>query len=103
MANIIFRQSVTPDIPTSTVAKGTPLTNLELDGNFRSLNDNKVDISVSYSNPSWINSISEIKVLPSQTNKSGYVLSTNGTNSSWTTIEDLGVTDLSITMAIALG
>lgn len=44
MANIIFRQSTTATIPSSTIAKEAPLTNLELDGNFRSLNVNKVEI-----------------------------------------------------------
>ena len=38
MANIIYRASVTPTVPTSTTAKGAPLTNLEVDGNFKSIN-----------------------------------------------------------------
>lgn len=45
MANIIFRESITATIPASIAAKGAPLTNLELDGNFRSLNVNKLEIS----------------------------------------------------------
>ena len=39
MANIKYRQSATPTVPTATTVKGTPLTNLEVDGNFKSLND----------------------------------------------------------------
>ena len=38
MANIIYRASVTPTVPSSTTAKGAPLTNLEVDGNFKSIN-----------------------------------------------------------------
>lgn len=47
MANIIFRQSTTANIPASTTAKGAPLTNLELDGNFRSLNTGKIEVDAS--------------------------------------------------------
>ncbi len=41
--------------------------------------------SGSYSDPSWITSLSETKVLPSQTGNSGKVLGTNGTSTSWIT------------------
>jgi len=39
MANIIYRVNTTPTVPSSTTAKGTPLTNAEVDGNFKSLAD----------------------------------------------------------------
>jgi hypothetical protein len=39
MANILYRASTAPTVPGSTTAKTTPLTNLEIDGNFKSLND----------------------------------------------------------------
>jgi len=39
MSNIKYRASLTPIVPTSTTLKGAPLTNLELDGNFKSLSD----------------------------------------------------------------
>lgn len=39
MANLLYRQSTTATVPGSTTAKGTPLTNLEVDGNFKSIND----------------------------------------------------------------
>lgn len=39
MANLLYRASTTPATPGATSAKGTPLTNLEVDGNFKSLND----------------------------------------------------------------
>lgn len=39
MANITFRASTTPTVPGSTISKGSPLTNLEVDGNFKSIND----------------------------------------------------------------
>lgn len=39
MANITYRSSSTPTVPESTTTKGTPLTNLEVDANFKSIND----------------------------------------------------------------
>ena len=42
--------------------------------------------SGSYADPSWITSLSETKVLPSQTGNSGKYLTTNGTSTSWATI-----------------
>lgn len=39
MAHIRYRTSTAAATPTDTVAKGAPLTNLEVDGNFKSLND----------------------------------------------------------------
>lgn len=42
MANIKYRTSSTPTVPVSTTVKGAPLTNLEVDGNFKSLS-NAVD------------------------------------------------------------
>lgn len=53
MANILFRESTTATIPASTSAKGSPLTNLELDGNFKSLNDNKVELSGTGATGTW--------------------------------------------------
>lgn len=92
MANLIYRASLTPPTPASTILKTNPLTNLEVDGNFKSLNDDlatKVSLSGSYANPSWITSLSETKVLPSQTNNSGKFLTTNGTSSSWASLDAL--------------
>lgn len=37
MANITYRESATPTVPGSTTAKLTPLTNLEVDANFKAL------------------------------------------------------------------
>lgn len=42
MANLLYRASVTPVTPATTTAKDAPLTNLEVDGNFKSLNDELV-------------------------------------------------------------
>lgn len=39
MANILYRASATPTTPTSTSVKSAPLTNLEVDANFKSIND----------------------------------------------------------------
>ncbi len=38
MANLIYRESTTATIPSTTSLKGSPLSNLEIDGNFRSIN-----------------------------------------------------------------
>lgn len=35
--NILYRNSITPTVPVSTIFKGTPLTYDELDGNFKSI------------------------------------------------------------------
>lgn len=44
MANLKYRgNSTTPTKPTSTTAKNAPLTNDEIDGNLRSLNDSKLE------------------------------------------------------------
>ena len=44
MANLKYRgNSTTPTKPTSTMAKNAPLTNEEIDGNLRSLNDSKLE------------------------------------------------------------
>lgn len=37
--NLIYRQSSTPVTPGSTSVKNSPLTNLEVDGNFKSISD----------------------------------------------------------------
>ena len=45
MANLLYRASATASIPGTTTVKGTPLLNTEIDGNFRSLNVNKIEVS----------------------------------------------------------
>lgn len=44
---------------------------------------NGIYTNQSYSNPSWLASLSETKVLPSQDTKTGKYLRTNGTNTYW--------------------
>lgn len=44
MANILFRVSSTAPIPASTTVKNAPLTNIEVDGNFRSVNEDLANI-----------------------------------------------------------
>ena len=39
MANITYRASSTPTIPGSSALKGAPLTNLEVDANFKALDN----------------------------------------------------------------
>ncbi len=55
---------------------------------------NGVVTTGSYSNPSWITSLSETKVLPSQTGNSGKYLTTNGTSTSWATVSGGGASAL---------
>ncbi len=45
MAHLTYRDSLTPTVPTSTTAKGSGLDNNEIDGNFKSLNDNKLELA----------------------------------------------------------
>ena len=47
-------------------------------------------LSGSYANPSWITSLAESKVLPSQATHSGKFLTTNGTSTSWVTVAGSG-------------
>lgn len=47
---------------------------------------NGVYTTGSYANPSWITSLAEAKVLPTQTGNTGKWLQTNGTNTSWQTM-----------------
>lgn len=44
----------------------------------------------SYSNPNWITTLAETKVLPSQTGNNGKFLTTNGTSTSWITTGGYG-------------
>ena len=39
MANLLYRQTATATPPATTSAKGSPLTNLEMDANFKSISD----------------------------------------------------------------
>jgi hypothetical protein len=50
---------------------------------------NGVVTTGSYADPSWITSLDDGKVLPSMSGNSGKFLSTDGTNSSWATVEAL--------------
>jgi len=49
MANLTYRASSTPTIPASSTLKGAPLTNLEVDANFKALdNDIQTKASTTY-------------------------------------------------------
>lgn len=50
---------------------------------------NGVVTTGSYSNPTWITSLAETKVLPSQTSQAGKYLTTNGTSTSWAAVDAL--------------
>lgn len=61
MANLLYRSSSTPTVPASTTVKNAPLTNLEIDGNFKSVNDdlaNKPTLTGSGASGTWSISIS---------------------------------------------
>jgi len=61
---------------------------------------NGVYTSGSYSDPSWLTSLAETKVLPVQTGNSGKYLSTNGTSTSWQNVP-AGYTDTDARAAIS--
>jgi hypothetical protein len=63
---------------------------------------NGVYTSGSYSNPSWITSLAETKVLPTQTSQSGKYLTTNGTSTSWASVP-AGYTNADARAAISAG
>jgi hypothetical protein len=50
---------------------------------------NGVVTSGSYANPSWITSLDDGKVLPSMTGNTGKYLTTDGSNSSWASVDAL--------------
>ncbi len=95
----IFSSSVTA---TSFIGSGAQLTNLPVNsivaGGGISVVNNSGAVTItatgsdipdvvvttsSYANPSWITSLSETKVLPSQASNNGKYLTTNGTTTSW--------------------
>lgn len=39
MPHIMYRETITPEVPTETISKGSPLSNQEIDGNFKSIAD----------------------------------------------------------------
>lgn len=59
-----------------------------IDGNAATVT-NGVVTTGSYSNPTWITSLDDGKVLPSMTGNSGKYLTTDGTNSTWATVDAL--------------
>lgn len=64
-------------------ASGTQTLNgVSIDGNAATVT-NGVVTTGSYSNPSWITSLDDSKVLPTQTDNTGKFLTTDGTDSSW--------------------
>jgi len=69
---------------TGTGASGT--WNISITGNAATAT-NGVVTTGSYANPTWITSLAETKVLPSQTGNSGKFLTTNGSSTSWGTVD----------------
>lgn len=56
MANLLYRTTTSATTPGSTSAKGTPLTNVEVDGNFKSLNDELI-LKAPTANPTFTGSV----------------------------------------------
>jgi len=56
MAHLLYRATSSPTVPGSTTVKGSGLTNAEIDGNWKSLNDGKLEVSsaVSANTPSTV-------------------------------------------------
>lgn len=50
MANLTYRTSATPTVPGTTTVKAAPLTNLEIDGNFKSIDNAIGDTNTTVSN-----------------------------------------------------
>jgi hypothetical protein len=112
MANILYRETTTPTLPSSTSAKGTPLTNLELDANFRSLNDAKLEgiVPVVNGGTGVVTIPANAVVIGAGTDPitsvspgtAGNVLTSNGTT--WSSTAPGGVTTgKAIAMAIVFG
>ena len=59
MANLLYRASTTPTVPLSTTAKNAPLTNLEVDGNFKSI-DNELDLKAPLLSPTFTGTVGGI-------------------------------------------
>jgi hypothetical protein len=59
-----------------------------ISGNAGTVTDGVVTTG-SYADPSWITSLDDGKVLPSMSSNSGKFLTTDGTNSSWATVDAL--------------
>ena len=87
--------AVTVSVTSTSTGGANSLISTDANGNFSAniitatLNGNAATVTngiytnQSYSNPSWITSLSETKVLPNQSGNAGKVLVTNGTTVSW--------------------
>lgn len=85
MASIVTRQTEGG----GATVNNAPLTNTQLDTNFININldlADKISTTGSYSDPSWITTLSETKVLPTQTGNSGKYLTTDGSITSWSPV-----------------
>ena len=71
-------------VPSTSGTGATGTWGISISGNAATVT-NGVYTTGTYANPSWITSLDDSKVLPSMTGNSGRLLTTDGTNSSWTT------------------
>ena len=71
-------------VPSTSGTGATGTWGISITGNAATVT-NGVYTTGTYANPAWITSLDDSKVLPSMTGNSGRLLTTDGTNSSWTT------------------
>lgn len=74
MANIIYRASLTPAVPSTNSVKNSPLSNLEIDGNFKSINNDlatKAASAHTHGDISSTGSIGSVQGLPIITGTDG--------------------------------
>lgn len=124
MANLLYRTSASATTPTSTTVKNAPLTNLEVDGNFKSINDdlankptlvgggasgtwgisisgnaatvtNGVYTTATYPNPAWITSLDVSKLTGTATNP-GWITSLDVVKLTGTIADPSWITSLNV-------
>jgi hypothetical protein len=82
-------------VPANDGTGATGTWSISISGNAGTVTDG-VYTSGSYANPSWITSLDDGKVLPTMTGNSGKYLTTDGTNSNWTTLPAINDGTLSL-------
>jgi len=82
-------------VPANDGTGATGTWSISISGNAATVTDG-VYTSGSYANPSWITSLDDGKVLPTMTGNSGKYLTTDGTNSNWTTLPAINDGTLSL-------
>lgn len=95
MANLIYRESSTPTVPGSTTTKNAPLTNIEVDGNFKSLDVSKANIGANSDITSLSGLTTPLSISQGGTGSTTAPFAVKGANSDITSLSGL-TTPLSI-------